>query len=519
MLWLCLHLPQLPAEAQGLHDPLDAVTDSRGARRWLITAGAGLPVGLALGDALARCPALRAHPRKPAAERAALRALAQGLYRYGSPVATEIRELPEPGRAPRACVWIEIGASLRLFGGIESLCARLRADLAGLQQSAQLGIAPTRTAAALLACAGIAEPVLASEDLRARLEQLPVSLLAWPQAQLDALHGVGLRRLGDLFALPRAGFARRFGAEALLELDRLRGLAPDPVRGLTPPPQFRRRFDLAGEVEQLEGLLFPLRRISMELQAWLRARDTGLRSLELCCEHGRRRRSAFTLRFLSAHRDGNRIFDALRERLNRAPLSAPVRALLLRADDLGPVASGQAELFDGDVQRQLQWNETVERLLARLGESALWTPTAVEDHRPERACARHDVCSGRAEHPRSRHAGHRSAQPILRAHPGHPWPDGNALSSPRPGHPWPGARDRGDTWSPSTIPRPLWLLPQPQPLPIVPTGIGEPERIESGWWDGADARRDYHTIEWQNACAWVFRDHASNRWYLHGWWA
>ncbi|MFA5939942.1 MAG: hypothetical protein WC809_11360, partial [Sinimarinibacterium sp.] len=67
--------------------------------------------------------------------------------------------------------------------------------------------------------------------------------------------------------------------------------------------------------------------------------------------------------------------------------------------------------------------------------------------------------------------------------------------------------------------RPLWLLPYPQPLPIAPTGVDEPERIESGWWDGADARRDYHTIEWQHARAWVFRDHASNRWYLHGWWA
>lgn len=491
MLWLCLHLPQLPAEGQGLRDPLDVVTDSRGAQRWLITAAAGLPAGTALGDALARQPGLRAHPRRPAAERTALKALAHGLYRYGSPVAAEVRELPEPGRAPQAFIWVEIGASLRLFGAIDDIQARVCADLVELQQSAQLGIAPTRGGAALLARAGLAAAVTTIADLQQRLAALPVSLLPWPQALLDGLHGMGLRRLDALFALPRAGFVRRFGAEALLELDRLRGLAPDPVRAITPPPRFRRRFELPGEVESIEGLLFPLRRMSVELQAWLRARDTGLHSLELCCEHAQRRRSAFKLRFLSAHRDGTRIFDALRERLNRTPLQAPVRALTLRVDELGAVAGGQIDLFDGDAERQLQWNETVERLLARLGETAVWTPMAVEDHRPERAGAPHHVSVGWAEQLRSPpdkargRDGHRSAQPILRV-------------------------ERS---------RPLWLLPSPQPLPIVPTAVDEPERIESGWWDGADARRDYHTIEWQQARAWVFRDHASNRWYLHGWWA
>lgn len=490
MLWLCLHLPQLPAEAQGLRDPLDAITDSRGARRWLITAGAGLPPGLMLGDALARRPELRACPRKPAAERAALHALAHGMYRYGSPVAAEIRELPEPGRAPQSFVWIEIGASLRLFDGIDGLRARVCADLVELQQSAQLGVAPTRGAAALLARAGVTAPVIAHTELQPRLAALPLSLLSWPLALIETLHGVGLRCLGELFALPRTAFARRFGTEPLLELDRLRGLVPDPVRALIPPPHFRRRFDLAGEVEGLEGLLFPLRRMSMELQAWLRARDCGLRSLELRCEHAQRRRSSFKLRFLSAHRDGQRIFDALRERLNRAPLQAPVRALLLRVDDLGAVSGSQIALFDDTAERQLQWNETVERLLARLGEDAAWTPMAIEDHRPERSGARYDVSAGWAEPLRrppdkARRDGHRFAQPILRV-------------------------ERC---------RPLWLLPHPQPLPIIPTDIGEPERIESGWWDGADARRDYHTIEWQQARAWVFREHASDRWYLHGWWA
>jgi protein ImuB len=303
-----------------------------------------------------------------------------------------------------------------------------------------------------------------------------VSLLAWPQLQIDALYGMGLRRLGDLFALPRAGFARRFGVERLHALDRLRGHASDAVQAIVPPPSFQRRFELPSETDSLESLLFPLRRVSYELQAWLRARDTGVRSVELECEHAQRRRTRFGLRFLSAHRDGARLFDALRERLNREPLQAPVLALSLRATDLGTVAGGQLSLFDGSSDAQLQWTETVERLLARLGESALWTPAVVEDHRPERATEQKApfACPPRSGAP-----------------------DATACLSDRP----------------------LWLLPRPVALSHAPRVLDAPERIESGWWDGGDAQRDYHTADWQQARAWVFRDHASGRWYLHGWWS
>ncbi|HEY1076088.1 MAG TPA: DNA polymerase Y family protein [Fontimonas sp.] len=475
MLWLCLYFPHLPAEALALRDPLDAVTDSHSARRWLITPAAGMEVGTALGVALARQPELRAHARKPAAERIALKRLAHALYRYGHPVCAEIQEMPEPGRSPRALAWVEIGASLRLFGGIDALRAAIRADLEELQQTARIGIAPTRAAAALLAVAGHETPVTDSAALRESLEPLPSALLPWAQPEIEALHGMGLRRLDALFALPRAAFAQQFGHERLLALDRLRGLASDPVQGITPPPVFSRRFELPGEVENLEALLFVLRRMSFELQAWLRARDTGVQSIELQCEHARQQRSRFGLRFVGAHRDGTRIFDALRERLARDPLSGPVRALRLSATDLAAVPNGQLPLFSADSDAGLQWSATVERLLARLGESALWTPLVAEDHRPERAAEK---------------------QPVLQ-----PAPRGTAALAPNE--------------------RPLWLLPTPVPLPsqVQAQIAGEPEHIASGWWDGRDARRDYYTTDWQNAAAWVFRDVSSGGWYLHGWWA
>lgn len=65
--------------------------------------------------------------------------------------------------------------------------------------------------------------------------------------------------------------------------------------------------------------------------------------------------------------------------------------------------------------------------------------------------------------------------------------------------------------------RPLWLLPQAKPIAIPPVE-GLPERIETGWWDGAPARRDYHRVTLGERSAWVYRDLDDGRWHLQGLW-
>ncbi len=69
-------------------------------------------------------------------------------------------------------------------------------------------------------------------------------------------------------------------------------------------------------------------------------------------------------------------------------------------------------------------------------------------------------------------------------------------------------------------------LAEPQPLAhlfetkpwILRDG---PERIESGWWDGKDVRRDYFVAENpQGELMWIYRDHRygidDGEWFLHG---
>ena len=87
----------------------------------------------------------------------------------------------------------------------------------------------------------------------------------------------------------------------------------------------------------------------------------------------------------------------------------------------------------------------------------------------------------------------------------------------------------------ATVPtRPLWLLHEPQPLPEQASRpwldgaplqlLAGPERIESGWWDGALAARDYFIARADDgALVWIFRARlplASARdgsgWFLQG---
>ena len=79
---------------------------------------------------------------------------------------------------------------------------------------------------------------------------------------------------------------------------------------------------------------------------------------------------------------------------------------------------------------------------------------------------------------------------------------------------------------PSAAPRPVWLLAEPEPLghrlQVQPWVLRDgPERIESGWWDGVDVRRDYFVAENpRGETVWIYRDHRygidDGEWFLHG---
>jgi len=476
MRWLAVHLPQFPLEvlARGAQRPGPLAVSVRCGGRELIlsvTAEAqrlGVQPGLSPAAARALTPDLRVWPRNLAAERAALERLATWCGQFTSLVSLE----------PPGSLLLEVAGSRRLFGGLPGLLARVRQGLARLGYTPSLVAAPTPLGALWLAVAGSGTLFCSRQELRARLAALPLDVLPLRGCQPEALSALGLRTLGELLRLPRSGLARRLGPELLASLDRALGQAPDPRSGFVPRPRFHARLALPGEVEDTEGLLFAARRLLGELTGFLLVRDGGVQELRLRLGHAVGEASNIVIGLLRPARETEHFFDLLRQRLERLELPAPVTELELRAGPVEPLAPSTRRLFPRASGEKGDGERLLEKFQSRLGEKRVCGLQLRSDHRPEYAWS---YCVPGQTRP----AAHRSR-------------------------------------------RPLWLLPQPQPLLARdgwPWRDGgklqlepERERIETGWWDGHEVRRDYFVAHARNGeRLWVFRElHGTGRWFLHG---
>ena len=384
------------------------------------------------------------------AEREALAAVAVWLGQFTPRVSLE----------PPQGVAAEVQGSLRLLGGIGRLEARLHSGLAELGFEALLAFAPTARAALWRAAGG-----------GAALEELPVEAAGLEPEALDLLRGLGVRTLGELMRLPRAGVALRLGRRLLCDLDCALGKIPEPRAFFVPPPRFAARLELPAQVTEAASVLFAARRLLAQLEGFLAARQAGVRGFTLAMMHSGAHPTLVDVKLAAPSRDAAHFTVLARERLQRVALAAPVDAIRLEAGEIEPLPGTTAGLFRDARAAGEDWMRLVERLVARLGGNAIHDLELHADHRPEHAW--------------------RAIAPGA----------GTATTPDDPG------------------PRPLWLLEAPR-------RIGErdfvllagPERIESGWWDGDghEARRDYFIARaGDESLLWIYREREGG-WFLHG---
>ncbi|HEV7608150.1 MAG TPA: DNA polymerase Y family protein [Steroidobacteraceae bacterium] len=493
-LWVAAHVPQLPllalrAPSQSM--PLVVVDEARNPR--IVDAdskaqAAGVRIGMTLGAAFAAAPHLDARPRDVARELALLQRLAGIAATFTPRVSIE----PPDG------LLLEIKPSIALFGGLRELCRRLRdacrADpvFTQIQARPRFTLAPTALAALVAARAGARCFITDPAVLPARLKRLPLAALRWPEEENARLAAMGVRTLGDLMRLPRAGFAKRFGPVALADLDRLLGKRADPRRRLARRERYRGRLDLDHEIEDHVLVLHALQPLLDELEQFLRVRQRGVTALQCRFHHYRAAPTRCTLRLAAPEANAASFAKLLRERLATLVLPEPVRCCELRSGALTNRAVASAPLWSPGERGHAPAGEMpalIEHLRARLGASAVYGICRRSEHRPENAW--------------------RVAEPQLET---------KQL----------GAKQAiGDASAPAPFRRPLWLLPTPHELDSqrgrprhggVLELLAGPERIESGWWDGADVQRDYYSArDAKGAQLWIYRECAGARkWFLHG---
>jgi protein ImuB len=367
---------------------------------------------------------------------------------------------PKVSLEPPQDLLLEVEASLRLFGGRERIEKRLREDLAAMGLPARLAAARHARAALWLA-----------RGEGSAIDGLPLSVIRTNEEAERFLRGIGISTVGELLRLPREGLARRCGVRLLAELDRALGAAPEPRTFFDPPARFDAALELPSEVTHAEGILFSARRLLVQLEGLLAARHAGVYAIALSLLH-REGQTRLEISASSPARQAERLGQLLRDRLARVSLARPVEAIRIEAQDFVPLHERSRDLFRDQGAESEEWARLLERLQARLGSEAVYGLAVSADHRPERAWRRTSELDNDHGQPRT-----------------------------------------------ASGERPLWLVDPPRRLREQAFELlAGPERIESGWWDGEEAKRDYFIARLGDASlAWIYRE--TGEWFLHGFFA
>lgn len=486
-LWIGLHLSQLPLEvfeSSWSNNGTGVVLENEKVLAMSSVAHiAGLKRGMRRGSALMLLPQARIYERSTANEEAALHTVAIAMLKY-TPLVTLAEE---------STILIEIGASLRLFGGVRALCKLVRADLHSMGFSGCVSCAPTARGAWLLARFQGGR-VLKPGTMMRHLNRLPAMTLPAARPFARWLEGIGCETIADLRRLPRPGLQRRCGRQLLDTIDSAFGAAPELFEWIEAPTTFEAKIEFFDRIENVDLLMVGAQRLVLQLIGWLCSKQLAVERVTLRLEHERGREAqpatAVEITLAEPAWQGEHLIRLMKERLGKVELVAPVIGLALEVTQLQPMAPLSESLFVEPGGSQEDQVRMLELLVARLGADNVVQPSPVADYRPEVANAWVSV-----------------QQKVREA----------VITSQLP-------------FNPNRVMRPTWLLAKPiallmrnhrpfygSPLRMV----SNPERIEAGWWNGPQTR-DYFIAEGEDhTLYWVYRerigtDSTEPRWFLHG---
>lgn len=394
-----------------------------------------------------------------------------------------------------------------------------------------------------------------SIDPARELAALPSVSLPLEPRLLGWLGKLGILTIGELARLDRARLAHRLGPHAHDLLELVAGRDGLPLIAHEPPRVIVEEASFEHELHGTEPLLFVLRGLMGRAATRLEARGEACQSLHLTLRydpaHVRlERRLAGTVerhlaeelaqggprdvgRVLPAQlpllregsagpqvppqvsveialplplHDEDELLRALRARLDRLVLQAPVVATVLTLDGLVPAPRAQLALsrkkgpLSLDRKGAGEFPLLLAELSGQLGEGRVGVLRVGDSHRPE---ARSELVpidpSSRPAAPQKPE--NASAEPWSLAEPTRLLPHPIEIHERRP--------------------RPGGLLPLSNRLYLVDR-VEQRTRIDGvEWWTPEPVRRDYarltlHAGE-EHTEAWVYRDRHSGRCYLHGW--
>jgi protein ImuB len=477
------------------------LAETVGPRRQVMAAdpralGCGIAPGLGVADAQALIPDLLVLQADPAGDLAALHRLAEWATRFSPLVA------PDPVDG----LMIDVTGCAHLWGGEEKLLAdalrRLRShgfDVAG----AIAGTIGAAWAAARFSQAKTGT-IIPTGAVSGALAALPVQALRIDAVTADGLQRLGLRKIGDLYPMKRAGLAQRFGTALITRLDQALGCAAETLSPLLPPPDHRVGLGFGEPISAPESIRRVSEILVERLARELAEHQRGARALKLSAYRLDGVVSALAIGTARASAAPRHLFHLIAEKLERIDPGPGIEFMSLAAERTEVVTALQSGMIDMDEAAisAADLAPLMDRLANRLGAERLARPVPVESHVPERAV--------------------KLVAPL--------------------------AEEKKKKQWPKLPPRPTRLLPNPEPIEVmapVPddppitfrwrrilhrvTWAEGPERVAPEWWRPASSdanesleTRDYYRVQDEGGSRyWLYRAGLYQagkppRWYLHG---
>ncbi len=364
--------------------------------------------------------------------------------------------------------------------------------------------------------------------------QLPTRALRLDAETAHQLDRLGLRRIADVLELPRAGLAARLGSKLLRRIDELTGQTPQALVMHHPAIEDSAVCTLEYPTADRDILEHRLRGLVNRVAATLVARRRGALRLSCRLEMTQHPPQTLEIGLFIPTANADHLSRLVSGAIERYRLPSMVQRLTLSVTLGGLLQQYQPTLFADDSISQLSTRQSlarmIETLAGRLGRDAVVGIQASRNPLPE-AAFKFKPLAGEARSTLSLGQLSGSRSPKKTTSPA----DEPALKSPRQSTlPAALGAHAGDP-----LRRPLRMFSVPQPLEIIEMGdegvprririenrIHQvtrhwgPERIETGWWDGPQVRRDYYRIEIENGSWWwIFRQLGNPTaaiWKLHG---
>lgn len=443
-----------------------------------------------LAEAQSLCPrrvSWEAHD--PAADQEQLRRLAHGCGEFSPWVALDPLQPPDS-------LLLDVTNSDFNYGGELPLLHAVQAWFGRRGYQVVLALTDTWGAAWALAHQPRPEPICIVPPGRhlEALQPLPIELLRLSPETVMLLHQFDIRRIDQLLALPRADLPSRFGEELLRRIDQALGNLPEPLTAERAPEWVEASWTGEPPVEDRQVMQTILSHLLETIMNQLASRPVGVQQLWclLTLESGDRRH--FPVNLSRPSRSVRHLTDLAMLHLERLELSAGIAAVTLRVVRSAVLEYRQTRWFDGDpADDEQRWRTLLERLIGRLGESAVRRVRLCADPQPEWAAADESVTAETTAADVEGMSNHLPLRPIRLLH----RPREVEVVSVVPGGP----------------PIRFWWEQRGHDV----ARCWGPERIETGWWRGEEVRRDYYLVETpQGEWFWLFRSLGEPRWWMHG---